>query len=105
MRHRLNPTMNILTRETQTAYKNNRSTLDILNIIDKFTKDANKQESYKSITLLDLSKAFGRVNRQKMLTILAEKGLPINMIKIIEMMHRNTTLKPNQNNILGKDIE
>ena len=102
---RINPIMNILTRETQTAYKNNRSTLDIISIIDKFTKDASKSKEYKSITLLDLSKAFDRMNRQKLLTVLAEKGLPINMIKIIEIMHRNTQLRPKQNNKLGSSIE
>ena len=94
--------MNLLTKETQTAYKNNRSTLDIISIIDKFTKDAKNDKEYKSITLLDLSKAFDRMNRQKMITILAEKGLPINMIKIIEIMHKNTKLKPKQNNKLGE---
>merc|ERR1712112_94456 len=58
---RLNPIINFLTKETQTAYKNNRSTYDIISIIDKYTrtyKDDNNE--YRSVTLLDLSKAFDR---------------------------------------------
>ena len=102
---RLNPIMNILTKETQTAYKNNRSTYDIISIIEKYTKEYKcKQNSYKSITLIDLSKAFDRMNRQKMLTILAEKGLPAELIRIIHIMHKNTKLQPKQSNRLGQKI-
>ena len=38
---RLNPIMNILTKETQTAYKNNRSTYDIISIVEKYTREYN----------------------------------------------------------------
>ena len=104
---RLNPIMNFLTKETQTAYKNNRSTYDIISIIDKFTRthEQNGNDKYKSVTLLDLSKAFDRLNRKKMMTILAKKGIPEYILKLIYIAHKNTTLAPKQKNQIGKTIK
>ena len=34
--------------------------------------------------LLDISKAFGRIDRKQLWRILYEKGLPVNLIKLIK---------------------
>merc|ERR1711915_969655 len=63
--------MNILTKETRTAYKQSRSTQDVLNHISEIT-------GYKyqemSIALMDLTKAFDKTNRQ----------LPIEIVRLIK---------------------
>merc|ERR1711915_407232 len=82
--------MNILTRETQTAYKQSRSTQDVLNHIKEIT-------GYKypemSITLMDLTKAFDKTNRQLMYTKHIEKGLPLEIIRMIMKTHQKTQLE------------
>merc|ERR1711915_543641 len=49
--------MNLLTTELQTAYKRNRSTYDTLKILRILLTD---QDSERTITLMDLAKAFGK---------------------------------------------
>ena len=58
---RIAPIMNLLTEETQTAYKQNRSTYDVLNIIKNIT---GHKYTNLTLTLMDLTKAFGKTNRE-----------------------------------------
>ena len=55
-----------------------------------------KKELYKNKIqgqiLIDLSKAFDRVDRNKLWGILYEKGLPIPFIKMIKIGHNNNQL-------------
>ena len=96
---RISPIMNILTRETQTAYKQSRSTQDVLNHIKEII-------GYKypemSITLMDLTKAFGKTNRKLMYTKLIEKGLPIELIRLIAKTHENTKIMAREKNKLSE---
>ena len=52
--------MNLLTRETQMAYKQARSTVDVLNHIKEIIGFKHPE---MSITLMDLTKAFDKTNR------------------------------------------
>jgi len=94
--------MNILTDEKQTAYKMNRSTSDILNILETYMRKPDTMRTGKSITLIDLSKAFDRMNRTNLYSILYRKGVPIELIKLIRTTHTNTNLAPKSQNKLGK---
>ena len=67
---RMSPIMNLLTPELQTAYKKNRSTYDTLKILRTLLND---QDSERTITLMDLTKAFDRTNRQLLFNILIKK--------------------------------
>jgi len=103
---RIAPIMNILTDEKQTAYKSNRATTDILSIIETYTRRMKKgEEKEKSITLIDLSKAFDRANRQNIYSILAKTGVPIELIKIIRKTHTRTKLAPKEQNKIGRKTE
>ena len=103
---RIAPIMNILTDEKQTAYKSNRATTDVLSIIETYTRRMKKgEEKNKSITLIDLSKAFDRANRLNIYSILAKKGIPIELIKIIRKTHTKTKLAPKEQNRIGTTIE
>ena len=98
--------MNILTDEKQTAYKSNRATTDVLSIIETYTRRMKKgEEKNKSLTLIDLSKAFDRANRLNIYSILAKKGVPIELIKIIRKTHTKTKLAPKEQNRIGTTIE
>ena len=67
--NRLCPFLNILTNEHQCAYKKHKSTIDILyEIKQKFING-----KIKGQILLDLTKAFGKIERQKLRWILYEK--------------------------------
>ena len=87
---RLTPYMNVLTRGTQTAYKQGRSTIDIPPVVQNILK----QKGTKLLILIDLSKAFDSVHREILWAILYEKGVPWEMIKRIKMGHKENRLCP-----------
>merc|ERR1712105_7076 len=53
-----------------------------------------KSTQNTQIVLMDLTKAFGKVNRTILWTTLYKKGLPIDMITHIRRGHQNTQLLP-----------
>ena len=82
--------MNLLTKETQTAYKQGRSTIDILSVVQNLLKNNNTQ----MLILIDLSKAFDSINRDILWTVLYEKGIPWDMVKQLRMGHIGNKLRP-----------
>merc|ERR1712126_19626 len=94
--------VNLLTEETQTAYKQGRPTSDTLDIITKILKEKTRDAS---ITLMGLAKAFDRTNRQLLYTVLTQKGVPIPLIKLIRKTQTNTYLNIRDSNILGAETE
>merc|ERR1712228_1014305 len=66
------PIMNFLTTELQTAYKRNRSTYDTLKTLRILLND---QDSERTITLMDLTKAFDKTNRQLLFNIQIKRGI------------------------------
>ena len=68
--YRLTPILNLLTSESQTAYENSRSTLDV-----PITLQMNiKNDNATGLILIDLSKAFDAIGRNLLCGILYEKG-------------------------------
>ena len=62
--------MNLLTNEQQCAYKQGRSTIDILSLIQNNIQ----QDKTKKIIIVDLSKAFDSIDRDAMWTISYQQG-------------------------------
>ena len=58
----------------------------------------------KGQLLIDLSKAFGRIQRNKLWWILYEKGIPTNLLKIIILGHTDTKLCARHNGKLGTPV-
>ena len=82
----------MLTDERQHAYKHNKSTIDVIyNIKRNLIKKQCKGE-----ILLDLAKAFDRIDRTKLWNILYQKGLPINLIKQIKKGRTGNMLRSKQ---------
>merc|ERR1711915_1092257 len=99
---RISPIMNLLTPELQTAYKKNRSTYDTLKVLRTLLND---QDSERTITLMDLTKAFDRTNIQLLFNILIKKGIPIEMVRLIIKTQKNTQLQAREKNKLGEKQE
>ena len=98
MTERLSVIMDIVTTELQTSYKSGIPTLDILAIINRQIKT----DETKHIILIDLSKAFGSVNRELFWEILYRKGIPAQLITRIRTWNGNTKLRPAAKGNLGK---
>ena len=64
--------MNMMTDERQHAYKPNKSTIDVIYNIKSLVKQYGR-------ILLDLPKAFGRIDRGGLCDILYGKGIPIKL--------------------------
>ena len=101
MTNKLKPYMNLLTCEMQHGYKINKSATDIIFHIKRniIKNNINGQ------ILLDLSKAFGRIDRTKLWDILYEKGLPIELIDLIKKGHTGNYLCSKINNQYTKLIK
>jgi len=95
--NRLTPILNLLTSESQTEYKNSRSTLGVLSLLQKNIKNDNAT----GLILMDLSKAIDAIDRNLLWAILYEKGPPWDCIRLIRMGHTNNQLRPNYKGALG----
>ena len=92
--------MNLLTKDNQCAYKAKRSTTDAIYYI-KQNFIQNKIIGHISF---DLSKAFDRIDRNKLWWILYEKGMPIKLIDIIIKGHTDNTLVGKLNGLFSNEI-
>merc|ERR1712112_158607 len=95
--NRLTPYMNLLTQETQSAYKTGRSTIDILSLIQNQIQN----EDTRQLILIDLSKAFDSIDRNILWTVLYEKGLPWDFIKQLRSGHLGNQLCPKYKGFIG----
>ena len=95
--NRLTPILNLLTSESQTEYKNSRSTMGAISILRKNIKNDNAT----GLVLIDLSKAFGAIGGNLLWAILYEKGIPCESIRLIRMGHTNNQLRPKYKGALG----
>ena len=92
--------MNHLTSEMQTAYKKGRSALDVLALVNNHMSN----DDNASLILIDLTKAFDRINRTVLWTTTYESGLPIRFINDIRNGHQGNTLRPKVKGELGKKV-
>ena len=98
--NRLSPILNLLTNDNQCAYKAKRSTYDAIYYIKKnFSKNL-----IDGHIAFDLSKAFDRIDRNKLWWTLYRKGLPIRLINFIINGHSDNTLSGRHNGNIGKAV-
>ena len=99
MTNRITPILNLIAKDNQCAYKAKRSTTDAI----FYTKQFMKNEISGHISF-DLSKAFDRVNRDKLWWMLYEKGLPVKLIHLIWLGRDMNLLQGKHNGIMGSKI-
>jgi len=87
-----------MTSITQYGYKSGLSTLDATIKIEHAIQTV---PGNTTIVLMDLSKAFGRVNRQTLWAALYKAGLPLIMIDHIRQGHQHTTIRYKDNGTYG----
>ena len=100
MTKRLTPYMNLLTKETQIAYKQGRSSVDVLPLVRHLLKF----NEARQLILIDLSESFDSINRNTIWTVLYEKGIPWEMIARLRMCHMGNKLCPKYRGAMGKYI-
>ena len=98
MSTRLNPLLNLITDDKQYAYKQKRSTIDVLALINKVIR----YDGAHQLILFDLSKAFDNIERDILWPKLCEAGLPLNFIRTIKVGHEGIKLTPKCGGYIGK---
>jgi len=86
----LNPLIKLLTDEAKAEYKPNRSTLDILSIIEN---EAQQRKTNQPI-LIDRPEAFASIGREILGTVLREKGTPRKCIISLQQGRGGTQVRP-----------
>ena len=69
--------------EEQSSFRPNRSTTDIMFAVRRLQALAQKKQIPLYVCFIDLTKAYGSVDRTLLWTVLARFGLPHNMISVI----------------------
>ena len=88
---KLTKTIHILARNNQFGYKGGISAIDAIIKVEQCVENSNHDAG---ILLMDLSKAFGAINRTLLWETLYKEGIPIDMIKHIRQGHQDTRLAP-----------
>ena len=83
--------MRILTRNNQFGYKARISTIDAITKVEQYIENANRDAE---ILLMDPPKAFGPINSTLLWATLYQRGIPIDMIKLIRQGHQGNKLAP-----------
>ena len=91
--------MHIITSNNQFGYKEGVSTADAIIKVEQYIK---YDGSNDKILLMDLSKAFGSINRTIRWATLYKKGLPEETIRHIRGGHTGTRLAPKYKGKYGK---
>ena len=73
--------------EEQSGFRSNRSTTDMMFVIRRLQKLAQKKRIPLYVCFIDLTKAYYFVDRTLLWTVLARFGVPQNMISIIRQFH------------------
>ena len=73
--------------EEQSGFRPNRSTTDMMFVIRRLQKLARKQRIPLYVCFVDLTKAYGSVDRTLLWTVPVRFGVPQNMIPVILQFH------------------
>ena len=88
--NRLTPLLNLLTDEEKAAYKTNRSTVDVVALIEYGAKRIIK----KKFAIMGISKAFGGISKSIIRAILYGKGAPWRCVRALRKGHNGTKIRP-----------
>ena len=87
---RLNPLLNLLTKDSIYEYKSKKSTIDVTPMTNTQVKNSNEQQ----MILFDFAKAFGSIERGNLWTRLYEAGVPSEFAQFPKMGHEGNKLRP-----------
>ena len=73
--------------EEQSSFRPNRSTTDMMFVIRRLQELARKKRIPLYVCFIDLTKAYGSVDRTLLWTVFARFGVPQNMISVIRQCH------------------
>ena len=73
--------------EEQSGFRPNRSTTDMMFVIRRLQELAQKKRIPLYVCFIDLTKAYGSVDRTLLWTVLDRFGVPQNMISVIRQLH------------------
>ena len=93
--------LRIVTSNNQYGYIENVSTIDAIVKIEQYIE---QNSTAKNILLMDLSKAFGAVNRTILWNTLYKQGVPVQAILHIRRGHNKTILQAKHNKQYGGNI-
>ena len=77
--------------EMQNGYRRNRRGDDCLFILTSAIEIARAEKRGFKVTFLDCSKAYDKVDREKLWEILRERGMPKGLLELLIQLNRNTT--------------
>ena len=83
--------MNIITSNNQYGYKEGIPTTDAIIKVEQYIE---QEDNNGKVLLMDLSKAFGAIDRTLLWTTLCKKGLPVEMIRHIQRGRKGAKLSP-----------
>ena len=87
---RVNTILNLLTEDDQYAYKNKRSTIDILAIVNNQLNN----NTTRQMVLIGLPKAFCNIERATLWAKLYEEGRPIEFVQMLRIGQDGNKLRP-----------
>ena len=88
--NRIRPEIDNILRKNQNGFRKNISTSIQILTIRRILECVKSKNLSLTILLVDFSKVFDSINRNKMEFILRKYGIPTEIINAIIMLHRNT---------------
>ena len=76
--------------EAQCGFRKGRGTVDQIWVMRQVVEKATEYRTPVFLCFVDLTKAYDSVNRQAMVAILREYGVPHQLVEIIEELHSET---------------
>lgn len=88
--NRLVPFLEQFWDETQSGFRSNRSTADMVFSTRQLIEKAKEQNTQLAIGFVDISKAFDSVNRAALFEILYKLNCPPNLLEVLKSLHTQT---------------
>lgn len=87
--NRLAPLSENTLPESQSGFRPNRSTMDMIFVARQLQEKCREQNQPLYMAFIDLTKAFDSVNRQALWQVLAKIGCPDKFIRVLRLLHDN----------------
>ena len=90
LRERIQLTLNMILRQYQNGFRNNRSTAGQIITVRRIIEGVKEKNLVASLIFVDFSKDFDSIHRAKMALILKSYGIPMKIINAIMILYRDT---------------
>ena len=87
--------------DQQMGFRQNSSCIDTVMLLKEIVSNYNNEGSNVHCSLIDLSKAFDKIDHDIMVNKLKDSGLPCKIVDILEYMIKNTWVHVNYNSTVG----